>query len=194
VTRPKAVLITFGSQPRRMDALRRLKSAMPLDIPIYVRADNQREYLALLDAGATDVIIESTETALQFGALLGKCDTVDKSSKLRRYMLAEANSLPSATIEVIPGYTEDALSEIADENGLTRNQVLRLHDIFESVDLFGGDVPISELRETLMRLSDKEPVDMDELNRSMELVDEDGRGDLSFEEFVRISNMSKLFQ
>jgi len=194
VTKPKAVLVTYGSQPRRMDALKRLRAALPQDTCIYVRADNRREYSDLLNAGATDAINESIETTLRFGALLGKCDTPDKSSELRQYMLEEDNATSSASVETIPGYTEDELSDISEETGLTISEIIKLHDIFESIDVYGGDVPIFELRETLMRISETEPVDVDELTRSMELVDEDARGDLSFEEFIRISYLSRTFK
>lgn len=186
--------MTYGSQPRRMDALKRLRAALPQDTCIYVRADNRREYSDLLNAGATDAINESIETTLRFGALLGKCDTPDKSSELRQYMLEEDNATSSASVETIPGYTEDELSDISEETGLTISEIIKLHDIFESIDVYGGDVPIFELRETLMRISETEPVDVDELTRSMELVDEDARGDLSFEEFIRISYLSRTFK
>lgn len=90
--------------------------------------------------------------------------------------------------EPIPGYQDSDLSNMMDETGLTRSELLKLYEIFESL---GGnketDVPLKVIEEFLARNSAVEPIDMEALDRCCKKADEDGEGDLSFDEFVRIS-------
>ena len=71
VTKPKAVLVTFASNTRRLDTTMRLRACLPEGTPIYVYEGNSRIGQELLDAGATEVICETFETALRFGELVG---------------------------------------------------------------------------------------------------------------------------
>lgn len=199
VTKPKAVLITYASQTRRINALKRLRDTLPEGTIIYVRADNQRETKDLLEAGATEVVCETTESVMRFGTLLG-AETEGKKvgkSNLRKFLqtgFAEPHH-ESADFSDNPlrKYTENDLSDIAETLGITTETVKELLDVFESLDYNEtGDVPIEELECVLMRMTDTEPVDKEKLDRILKSVDEDGLGNLNFEEFVRAAVSAKL--
>ncbi|CAN1167484.1 K(+) efflux antiporter 3, chloroplastic [Linum perenne] len=70
-TAPKAVIVTYTGKKRTLEAVQRLRLAFP-GIPIYARAQNIMHLLELKKAGATDAILESTETSLQLGSKLLK--------------------------------------------------------------------------------------------------------------------------
>ena len=181
---PKAVLITYGSRARRMNVLVRIRQALP-DTKIYVRADDQGEYRDLLAAGADEVISESTEAVVRFGSLLNITPTVERTETLRAMLLQGADE---AVDEPIPGYSEGDLSEMVDITGMDFVDLMKLYSIFEAL---GGskdvDVSVKDLEEFLARSSDVGPLDIEALDTYLKLVDEDGEGDLSFDEFVRVS-------
>lgn len=180
---PKAVLITYGSRARRMNVLVRIRQALP-DTKIYVRADDQGEYRNLVAAGADEVISESTEAVVRFGTLLNITPTVERTEMLRAMLLQGAEAVD----EPIPGYSEGDLSEMVDRTGMDLVDLMKLYSIFEAL---GGnkdaDVSVKDLEEFLARSSDVGPLDIEALDTYLKLVDEDGEGDLSFDEFVRVS-------
>ena len=179
---PKAVVITYASRTRRINVLTRIRQSLPEGTIIYCRADNEQEYQELIAAGADEVISESTEAIIRFGSLLDVFDDPKKSSGIRDWMLRGADAA------VIPGYSETDISDLLEELGMKRSDIFSLYDIFLSLGGFEGkDVPITELRDFLIRSTDHEPIDAEALTRCMEQLDGDGEGDLSFEEFVRIS-------
>jgi len=194
VVRPKAVLITYASQARRMNVLERLRQTLPIETPIYARADNQRECQELLNAGASEVISETTEAVIRFGTLLDICPAPVKSIDFRKFMLTKSNfTNGKSKRDPVPGYSETALGDLQEEAGLSRRDIYKLYEIYASLGGFNdGDVSITELRDFLMRNSDHEPIDGDALTRCMEVVDRDGEGDLTFEEFVRISCLKQV--
>ena len=51
----------------------------------------------------------------------------------------------------------------------------------------GGEVPIADLRDMVLRTTGDGPIDAEALTKCMEVADGDGRGSLTFEEFVRVS-------
>mmetsp|Transcript_45426 Transcript_45426/g.88749 ORF Transcript_45426/g.88749 Transcript_45426/m.88749 type:complete len:152 (+) Transcript_45426:339-794(+) len=67
VTAPRAVVIAYAFEARRLDATQRLRGALPPGTPILVRAGDDRFQKELVEAGATDVVTETTETVLRFG-------------------------------------------------------------------------------------------------------------------------------
>lgn len=190
VKKPRAVLISYGSRTRRMDVLRRIRQTLPPETLIYARADNQLEYQELIDAGADEVISESTEAVVRFANILDVFKSPMEADILRKRLLTAGpmSMEGESSTQTIPGYSDSYLSDLVEELGISRKNLIKLRDIFESFDGFDGkDVPITELRDFLARNSDYEPIDTEALTRCMKLVDEDGEGDLSFEEFVRIS-------
>ncbi|XP_017971373.1 PREDICTED: K(+) efflux antiporter 3, chloroplastic isoform X1 [Theobroma cacao] len=71
ISSPKAVMIMYRGKKRTIEAVQRLRLAFPA-VPIYARAQDLKHLLDLKKAGATDAILENTETSLQFGSKLLK--------------------------------------------------------------------------------------------------------------------------
>ncbi|OMO92112.1 hypothetical protein COLO4_17848 [Corchorus olitorius] len=71
ISSPKAVLIMYRGKKRTLEAVQRLRLAFPA-VPIYARAQDVKHLLDLKKAGATDAILENTETSLQLGSKLLK--------------------------------------------------------------------------------------------------------------------------
>lgn len=189
VTSPKAVLITYASRSRRLNVLTRIRNTLPKGTLIYARADDQREYQELKDAGADEVICQTTEAVVRFGGLLDFCDDAEKSNEVRSLLLDRDYSS-----EAIPGYSMRRISDLSEEVEMSSKDILKLYEFFDALgyDNNGGDISISEARDFLMRNSAFEPLDSDALTRLMKRIDEDGQGDLTFEEFVRICAASEL--
>ncbi|KDP35932.1 hypothetical protein JCGZ_09904 [Jatropha curcas] len=88
ISSPKAFMIMYTGRKRTTEAVQRLRLAFPA-IPIYARAQDLKHLLDLKKAGATDAILESTETSLQLGSKLLKnlgvmSDDVDLFGQLIR--------------------------------------------------------------------------------------------------------------
>ncbi|XVE48664.1 hypothetical protein DITRI_Ditri01bG0020600 [Diplodiscus trichospermus] len=71
ISSPKAVMIMYRGKKRTVEAVQRLRLAFPA-VPIYARAQDLKHLLDLKKAGATDAILENTETSLQLGSKLLK--------------------------------------------------------------------------------------------------------------------------
>lgn len=85
------------------------------------------------------------------------------------------------------------MSDIAETVGITTTAVTELLGMFESLDYSGtGDVPVEELKSILLRMTDKEPVDVERLDRLLNAADEDGLGYLNFEKFAKVAASTKL--
>lgn len=69
ITMPKAVMVMYTDREKSVEAVERLRLAFP-GIPIYARAEDLSHLLELKSAGATDAILENTETSLQLGSVL----------------------------------------------------------------------------------------------------------------------------
>ncbi|KAK9134180.1 hypothetical protein Syun_013510 [Stephania yunnanensis] len=69
VSSPKAVMVMYTGKQRTVEAVQRLRLAFP-GIPIYARARDLVHLLDLKKAGATEAILENTETSLQLGSKL----------------------------------------------------------------------------------------------------------------------------
>ncbi|MCO5608426.1 hypothetical protein L7F22_062636 [Adiantum nelumboides] len=69
ITMPKAVMVMYTDRGKAVEAVERLRLTFP-GIPIYARAEDLSHLLALKSAGATDAILENTETSLQLGSVL----------------------------------------------------------------------------------------------------------------------------
>lgn len=69
ITMPKAVMVMYTDREKAVEAVERLRMAFP-GIPIYARAEDLSHLLELKSAGATDAILENTETSLQLGSVL----------------------------------------------------------------------------------------------------------------------------
>ncbi|KAG0463478.1 hypothetical protein HPP92_018988 [Vanilla planifolia] len=69
ISSPKAVMVMYTERTRSLEAVQRTRLAFPA-APIYARAQDLAHLLDLKKAGATDAIIENTETSLQLGSKL----------------------------------------------------------------------------------------------------------------------------
>ena len=197
-TTPRAVLITYASQSRRINAVRRLRETLPKGTPIYAFAENERNCAELLELGVDEVVNEITESALRFGTVLNlevPAETVD-ILRTNTFTEGKDNEMKSAfrdDIDVIPGWTEAGLSDLAEEVSLNTADLKKLYDIFSTLGSNEkGDVPINDLRDMMIRTSGRGPIDEKTLVRCMELADENCDGNLTFEEFVRTSCIPAL--
>ncbi|OEU19828.1 Na_H_Exchanger-domain-containing protein, partial [Fragilariopsis cylindrus CCMP1102] len=64
VKTPRAAIVTYASDDRRLSATMRLRACLPEGTPIYVYEGNSRIGDKLLEAGATEIINEKVETSL----------------------------------------------------------------------------------------------------------------------------------
>jgi Ca2+-binding EF-hand superfamily protein len=190
VTKPRAVIIMYRSEARRLEATERLKGSLPDGTPIYTRVISGQSLSKkeLLDAGATEVVNERTEAALRFGALLGAFRTSAEVAEMRTELTALAKGAPPSPMEDIPGLPEDRLNDLADEFECTRRDLVRLFKIFASLPEVGDDkfVDISDLRDVLLRTAGDGPIDDTALSRWVERADSEGGGTLSFVDFARV--------
>lgn len=187
VKRPKAAIVTYASDDRRIDATMRLRAALPEGTPIYVYEGNSRIGQQLLDAGATEVINDAVETSLRFASLLGACETADQISQLRRLSMDHVAMKPAKGFEVsgIAGLSEEAIFDLTEEIGCARRDIVDLHEQFVSVAGEKDTIPISELKEFLMRQSSEGPTDGRDFESCLRLHDEDGEGLITFTEYLR---------
>jgi len=94
VSQPRAIVVTYANKKRCLEATRRLRDDFPA-APIFVRAHNALEAEPLLQAGATEVVVEAVESVVRLASLLGaRADTAD--AVLRR-PLPMANAADNAT-------------------------------------------------------------------------------------------------
>jgi Kef-type K+ transport system membrane component KefB/Ca2+-binding EF-hand superfamily protein/voltage-gated potassium channel Kch len=190
VNRPKAVILNFVSEARTLDAAMRLRETLPEGTPIYARADNCRIRKELLDAGATDVVSEIAETVLRYGDLLNLYDSSNENDRLRKTVLDDLTER-----ETCVGLSDAYLTDLAVKAGMSLQDLSKLYDVFSSLLEDGkDDVPITELRDFMMRLAGDGPIDAAALTRCMENVDEDGGGRLTFDEFVRTTCLPSIDQ
>lgn len=191
IKNPKAVIITYASESRRLDATMRLRTSMPDKTPIYVFEGNARFGKELKDAGASEVINETTETILRFASLLGYAKTQDEMSRLRNLAMKEmVITIPvqsETLVPQVPGFTEEVLTDLAEELGCSDRDIADLYTMFTSVADNREEVPIVELKEFIMRSASDGPTDGLAMEQCMKLKDVDGSGELTFVEFARAS-------
>lgn len=190
VRNPRAAIVTYASDDRRISATMRLRSCLPEGTPIYVYEGNSRIGSKLIEVGATEVIVEKTETSLRFASLLGAYTTDDEASRLRtmsmnRFAVKAPQAGDDPETLVLPGISEELLIDLCEELGCSRKNVEDLYLSFRAVAGGKDYVPISELKDYIMRQSSDGPMDGTQLTTCMSLEDEDGGGDITFIEYLR---------
>ncbi len=188
VKKPKAAIVTYASDERRLDATMRLRASLPEGTPIYVYEGNSRIGQQLMDAGATDIINETTETSLRFASLLGVCSSRDEISELRRMSMDRfvMTTTPDQRNPIgVPGFSEEALVDLAEELDCTRRDIDDMYTSFVSIAGERDAIPILELKEFLMRQARDGPSDGRQLEICLSLEDEDGEGLITFIEYLR---------
>jgi Ca2+-binding EF-hand superfamily protein/voltage-gated potassium channel Kch len=188
VTNPRAVIVAFRSESRRLEATSRLREALPAGTPIYAR-EVSGQLLGrdeLIQAGATECVSERREAALRFADLVGVVNT-DQAALLRGDLGLEVFDVAPAP-ETIPGIPEDRFEDLVTEFGCTKRELERLYKIFSSVPGMNGErfIDISELRDVFLRTAGDGPIDDEELERWTEMANSDGGGKLSFVDFARV--------
>ena len=76
IEEPRAIIVSYSSSSRCLDATRRLRDVFP-QTPIYVRAASEEEVTPLLEAGATEVVVETNEAAVRLARLLTESSKVE---------------------------------------------------------------------------------------------------------------------
>jgi Kef-type K+ transport system membrane component KefB/voltage-gated potassium channel Kch len=190
VKSPRAAIVTYASDDRRISATMRLRSCLPEGTPIYVYEGNSRIGPKLLETGATEIIVEKTETSLRFASLLGAYTTNDEASQLRelsmnRFAMKATDSDHDSESIKMPGISEEFLIDLCDELGCSRKNIEELHDSFQAVAGEKDSVPISDLKDYVMRQSSDGPLNESQITTCMSLEDEDGEGDVTFIEYLR---------
>ena len=75
IEEPRAIIVSYSQSSRCLDATRRLRDVFP-QTPIYVRAASKEEVAPLLEAGATEVVVETNEAAVRLARLLTESSKV----------------------------------------------------------------------------------------------------------------------
>lgn len=186
VTEPRAVIVAFRSESKRLEATSRLRETLPKGTPIYVRCVSGQSLgrEELIAAGATDVVNERTEAALRFAALVG---AVPDTKNLRQ-MRSSMSMPPEDEHHFIPEFSDGLINDLSDEFGCTRSELVNLHRVFSSLPDVDGDrfVDVSELKDVLLRSTGDGPIDDAALDRWTEAADSEGSGKLSFVDFARV--------
>ena len=76
IEEPRAIIVSYSQSSRCLDATRRLRDVFP-QTPIYVRAASEEEVTPLLEAGATEVVVETNEAAVRLARLLTESSKVE---------------------------------------------------------------------------------------------------------------------
>jgi Ca2+-binding EF-hand superfamily protein len=97
----------------------------------------------------------------------------------------------------IPRLSDEAIVDLTEELGCSRKDIDELYDMFVSVAGGNDTIPISEVKEFLMRQSVDGPTDGTDLEACLRLEDEDGEGMITFTEYLRAtlnSSCSRISQ
>ena len=196
VTRPKAVIVAYRSEAQRLEATARLREGLPPGTPIYARVVSGQSVGRdeLLEAGATDVVSERTESALRFASLLNAFNAGFDVEKLRQKCMKTPPALLAPFLEKDPpGLPQGLLGDLADEFGCSLDDMVRLYEVFSSVPEEPGDqfTSVEELKDIFLRLAGDGPIDDETLQKWVELADFDKSGVLSFTDFARVYFNSK---
>ena len=191
VENPSAFAIVYQGEARCLEATRRLREAYP-GVPIYARASRQENAKKLLQAGATEVIVETEKTAEALRTLCSRFG--DTSVSLMKQALW-ARAVPGQEVEELP-YNELEMADLAYECNKTPEELQELYEVFSTS--FGkneaGQVQLSELRNQLMKrgehpINDKTLAEWMGYSESLskwKTGDADQRW-VTFPEFVRFS-------
>jgi len=203
VTEPRAIMVTYATDARRIEATERLRSSFPNQTPIYVYEGKSKIYQKLLDAGATEVISDTTETILRFASLVGACDTLDDGNRLRSRFMdglglglfmdgqnmgnyeGGGGGVDEAETITIPGLSEEYLLDLGEAIGCSRAAITDFWLSFRAIANGRDTVPITELKEMVMRKANDGPSDGKDFEICLQSEDEDGASDLSFVEYCR---------
>ena len=189
VTEPRAVIVAYRSESKRLEATSRLRESLPAGTPIYARCVSGQSLGRdeLIAAGATDVVSERTESALSFARLVGAIKDTNDLARLR-YAISATSDDENLPHQWIPEFPDSLVNDLSDEFGCSRREIVNLHRVFSSLPNVDGDrfIDVSELRDVLLRSVGDGPIDDTALDRWLEIADSEGSGKLSFVDFARV--------
>ena len=192
---PASLVITYRSETKAVNAVRRLRRVFK-DTPIFVRASRQSQVRNLMDAGATNVVVEKSQVAEGICNLIGVSqETITAQSLLDAVpplMWDEGD--PAKTLP----YTDSELTQLARVSGKTNDEMIELFKLFSTSfnRREDGRVQLAELRNELMR--EGKPLSDDEVAAWMgydEVLSKWKTGNaemewVTFDEFVRFTSRS----
>lgn len=188
VTEPRAVIVAYRSESKRLEATSRLRESLPAGTPIYARCVSGQSLgrEELIASGATDVVNERTESALRFAVLTGAVKDTTNFAQVRFAMSEQHESQPE--YHIIPGFEDSLISSLSEEFGCSRGELVDLHHVFSSLPNVDGDrfIDVSELSDVLLRIVGDGPIDDTALERWQKTADSEGGGKLSFVDFARV--------
>jgi len=191
---PRAIVVTYANDKRCLEATRRLSAAY-VDTPIIVRSRTALTAASLLEAGATEVVVEAVEATLRVASLLGSA-TQSTNTQLRAPFTTPATAgargeqpesgARGVADAALPPFPRTQLEALAVECGITLAQVCELYDGFAALQANSdGEVELSSLRTVLAAMGGV-PIDEEALSAWMAEADADGNACLSFFEYVRV--------
>lgn len=195
VEEPASLVITYRSETKAVNAVRRLRRVFK-DAPIFVRASRQSQVRALMDAGATNVVVEKSQVAEGICNLIGVSQgTITAQSLLDAVPpLMWDEEDPATTLP----YTDRELTQLARVSGKTNDEMIELFKLFSTSfnRREDGRVQLAELRNELMR--EGKPLSDDEVAEWMgydEVLSKWKTGNaevewVTFDEFVRFTSRS----
>jgi Ca2+-binding EF-hand superfamily protein/voltage-gated potassium channel Kch len=188
VTEPRAVIVAYRSESKRLEAIIRLREALPSNTPIYARcvSGQSLDRDELIAAGATDVVDERSEAAVRFTELVSTPKDGVNLARIRSGLMMTPPV--SHEYDVVPGISDSLFNDLCGEFKCSREELVDLHKVFSSLPNVDDDrfVEVSELRGILLRSSIDGPVDDKAMERWIEYADSEGSGKLSFFDFARL--------
>ena len=183
VSEPRAIVVTYANDKRCLETTRRLRECFP-DAPILVRARTALDAETLMEAGATDVVVEAVESVVRFASLLG----VHAKSAESLLRVPEAAAALATASGGAPPFADEQLEALAAECGITRAQIDALYGAFAVFEANEeGEVGLEAIRGMLVRVGvGPSAVEDEALGAWMAEADRDGSNSISFFEYVRV--------
>ena len=186
VRKPRAIVVTYANDKRCLETTSRLRESFP-DTTIIVRARTALDAEQLLQAGATQVVVEAVESVVRIAALLGTSADAAEATRTSLLRTPDNGAERRGGLSGTPPFADEQLEALAAECGITLTQVNSLYDAFTSLECNeDGEVGLDAIREMLMRVGVGPAVEEEALAAWMAEVGRDGCSTLSFFEYVRV--------
>ena len=130
ISAPRAIFICYSKPAQVKAATMRLREKFS-ETPIFARAANRDQVNALMEAGATDVVVETDEVALQFAHCIS--DSAVEEIRLNLQLALEGE--PTVTKGITVEESARLIRNSAAEAGVSVRTASRLYSLFASFDL-----------------------------------------------------------
>jgi len=185
---PRKIIVTYSGAQRCADTVQKLHANFP-SVRIYTRAREQSEVISLLEAGAAQVMTDTTEAAARLAASAMDVPTSANALrvKLQDAHLSKATRSGAAVLPFGGAELEDLLAECNTSETAVRD----LYQTFTSIDKdASGSVDLEEVTSWLKR-SDAMLVDDNTLSKWIVDADNGGDGTIDFKDFVKMASFAK---